>query len=120
MRTCSVAVSALLLVSVAHSATIEEWECRDYKYNSSENILAEAKVNEGGTTGGISVAGVTHKTSYEVTGFERRWDFGLRKDSTYAYSFVISPDGMGRYYDFGSSKSTKPSILMRCLQRPLQ
>ena len=118
MRTSLIAISALFLVSEAHAATIEEWECRD-KFGSSEAVLAEAKVNEGRETGAISVAGVTHKTRYQVAGFDRRWDFGIQKDGTYTYAFIISPDGTGTYFDFGGAKTAKPSILMQCTQRTI-
>jgi hypothetical protein len=112
-----VLLTALLLTAgTAHSAAIEVWECSDIVRPSSE-IIAETRVNEGRKTGEIAVAGVTHKTAFEVAGFERRWDFGLRKDGSYKYAFIITPDGHARYFDFVGSKAAKPSILMNCRQR---
>lgn len=115
MKALVIAVFLTLLASVSRSAALEEWECRDI-YGASK-ILAKATVDDGGKTGAISVAGVTHKTAYAVNGFERRWDFGLRNDGSYTYAFIVRPDGAATYFDFGSSKTAKPSIFMQCKQK---
>jgi len=46
--------------------------------------------------GEVSIAGVTHQAYFQVTGFDRRWDFGEGPK----YAFIIKPDGSGLYYDF--------------------
>ena len=79
MRAHLILAAALAMAGVAHSATVEVWECRD-RYSPS-GILAEAKVNQDRATKTISVAGVVHKARYEVKGFNRRWDFGERNDA---------------------------------------
>ena len=115
MRAHLILAAALAMAGVAHSATVEVWECRD-RYSPS-GILAEAKVNQDRATGTISVAGVVHKARYEVKGFNRRWDFGERNDA-FSYAFVVEPDGSASYFDFGTAKSVKPSMFMQCKQRP--
>lgn len=119
MKNKSILLAMLIATGTAHPATIEVWECKDTFGDWSE-IIAEARVNEERKTGEITVAGVTHKTVFDVDGFERRWDFGLRKNGSYTYAFIVGPSGDGRYYNFGRLKSTNPSILMNCRQRNLK
>lgn len=112
-----IAAAALGASTASYSATIKEWECRDFI--SPADVLVTATVNDGRTSGSISVAGVTHMTAYRVAGFDRRWDFGEAEDGSYTYASIVSPDGKGTYYDFSGSDTAKPSMIMKFRQRPL-
>ncbi|MDL1870125.1 hypothetical protein FBQ98_11945 [Gammaproteobacteria bacterium PRO6] len=98
-----------------YASPIEVWECAEY-YQRSE-ILVTATVDEGRTSGSILVAGVKHNAQFEVKGFDRRWDFGLARDGTFDYAFIISPNGDGRYYDFSHKSEAKPGQFMNCRQK---
>jgi hypothetical protein len=115
MKQAIIAFVTLVITVSSYAAVLEEWECKDFI--SPANVLVTARINDGRTTGAISVAGVTHQTDFLVAGFDRRWDFGKRRDGYYTYSFIISPDGTGKYYDFSGSETAKPSMLMTCQQR---
>lgn len=96
---------------------VEVWECTDV-FGSWSDVLAVASIFEGRNLGKIQVAGTTHITQYSVDGFDRRWDFGLQKDETFQYSFIVSPNGSASYYDFrNESGSVNPSIYMECRPR---
>jgi TonB family protein len=97
--------------ATAQTSPVETWRCWDYA-DRSETVLVTATVEAGRKEGSIAVAGVIHTTVYRVTGFDRRWDFGLENKS-YQYSFVIEPNGGGKYFDFGVAKAT-PKQLMKC------
>jgi hypothetical protein len=104
----------LLSMKVAAAAApIEIWECKE-GYDSWDNILVIATVEDGRQYGEILVAGVTHKSQFQIQGFDRRWDFGLAENGRFKYAFVIAPNGRGSYYDFSLSKETKPNMLMHC------
>lgn len=63
--------------------------------------------------GQVSVAGVTYSAYFHIEGLNRRWDFGEEMN----YSFVITPDGRGAYYDFSlveDGETTEPSQLFIC------
>ncbi|SMF67096.1 hypothetical protein SAMN02745866_04295 [Alteromonadaceae bacterium Bs31] len=94
---------------------VERWECRDFNGYWS-NILVRALVGKKRESGYVQVAGVSQKSSFQVKGFNRRWDFGLTEEHTYKYAFVIEPNGDASYYDFSLEKKSKPSILMKCRQ----
>ena len=51
--------------------------------------------------GEVLVAGVNYDADFVLEGFDRRWYFGEDRE----YSFVISPEGAGGYYDFTGVKS---------------
>jgi len=53
-----------------------------------------------------------------VEGFNRRWDFGMEEDNTYA--FVIEPDGDSTYYDFEFADDNgiaKGRLFFKCKQK---
>ena len=56
-------------------------------------------------------------TSFRINGVDRRWNWCL-KDGAYDCSFVITPSGWGRYYDFRGSrgKKIKPSGVFKCTE----
>jgi hypothetical protein len=108
-------VSVVLLLTAsatAHASPVETWQCWDY-FDQSESILVTATVEPGRKKGGIAVAGVMHATVFQVAGFDRRWDFGF-SNKAYQYSFIIEPNGEGKYFDFGKESKAKPSKLMKC------
>ena len=107
-----------LLFALFAAAPVETWECRDYMESGWNNIIVVATIDEDRTTGSIEVAGTTQETIYHVEGFNRRWDFGLKKDGGFSYSFLIKPDGTGLYYDFTrADTAVKASMVMECRQR---
>jgi hypothetical protein len=112
----------LLIASATASAMgqakpVEKWECKDFSADGWKEILVTATVDSGRETGTIAVSGATHKTRFQVAGFNRRWDFGETDRKTYKYAFVVEPNGEAAYYDFTTEAQTKPSILMKCRQR---
>ena len=98
---------------IVNADPLEKWECTDAGWGK---VIARAVVNEGRESGLIEVAGVKHKSRFRVNGFNRRWDFGLAKDMTYNFAFIIRPNGDASYYDFSSESNTTPSVLMKCRQ----
>ena len=55
-------------------------------------------------------------THYSRQGLDRRWDWGENGQ----YSFVITPDGNGRYYDFTNvpaGESTKPAGIYKAYKK---
>lgn len=103
----------ILAPHMAHSETVEKWECKDI-YSPDWDIIVEAAVHAGRTTGSISVAGVIHKSKFEIKGFDRRWDFVLQSDGTYDYALVIDPSGFGSYYELERNAMMIPSKGLKC------
>lgn len=102
---------------MAQAKPVEKWECRDYAADNWKTILVKATVDSGRASGTIEVAGVTWYASFQVEGFDRRWDFGP-KDYPTRYGFAIEPDGDGFYFDFkGSTGKISASSVMKCRQR---
>ena len=66
-------------------------------------------------TGKIAVAGVIHKTEFEIEGVSRRWDWSNALDT-----IIIDHDGSGAYYDFRGlgwlETSTRASEHLRCAE----
>ena len=111
-----IAISLLTLSATAQAEPIEVWECTT---ESQGNITVQvtATVEAGGKTGHISLAGIAHDTVFEVAGFDRRWDFGVRADRTFRYAFVIDPEGHAKYFDFGNNETkVQPMHYMKCRQ----
>ena len=87
----------------------ELWRCKDNEY--SEDVIITASRN--GLVGKIDIAGIVQWARFSVEGFDRRWDFepdGLR----FKFSFIIEPDGTGRYYDFTQHERSRASQLYHC------
>jgi len=102
---------------MAQANPVEKWECKDrFDYDGWKSILVTATVNSDREHGTIAVSGATHDATFQVAGFNRRWNFG-RKGDAYLYAFVIEPNGDAAYYDFSMESRTKASILMKCRQR---
>lgn len=107
----------LLTTAVANAGTkVQTWDC----------YTSYAEVNEGAPVivsitsknkGKINVAGITHKADYHVDGFDRRWDF---EDDRGRYSFTLSPDKKGYYFDFTNIKKgakIQSSMSFFCLKQ---
>ncbi len=98
--------------------TAEKWRCFDFWDSNKETVLVKltrAKKNgEDLGYGEVSVAGVNHRARFQVSGINRRWDFGDGGD----YAFIIKPDGSGGYYDFSNVKygdETGPRQFFNCV-----
>lgn len=92
-------IATLVLASGAASA--EVFTCQSgTEWDEGREVVLLAVVNEDGRSGTVKVAGVSHRARVTREGIDRRWDFDLGSNSVYRYAFVISPDGIGRYYDF--------------------
>ncbi len=74
------------------------WECEDSIYGGKTLIEFEYFSLDGTTYGFVLYDGGDEGelTHYSRQGLDRRWDWGENGQ----YSFVITPDGNGRYYDF--------------------
>lgn len=96
-----------------NDTVVEKWRCF-----TGIDIFRRKKVSveltrETGVPGQVSVAGVTYSAYFHVEGLNRRWDFGKEMN----YSFIITPDGSGAYYDFSlaeDGETTEPSQLFIC------
>jgi hypothetical protein len=102
-----------LLFSSSMSVSASElWECRDIYQTQWDDILLTATIDEKRKAGIINVAGVFYDSVFTITGFDRRWDFG-----NFKYSFIVSPNGDAKYYDFTSAKkgeAISPSMFFKC------
>ena len=96
---------------------IETWLCSPGTYFSATNIVVTAKVLDGRKTGVIDVAGVTHEASFQVAGFNRRWNFGgATKDGLFSYAFLIWPSGDAGYFDFTLKTQGEAQQMFFCKQ----
>ena len=94
------------------------WECEGSIYGGKTLIEFGYFSLDGTTYGFVLYDGgdegeITH---YSRQGLDRRWDWGANGQ----YSFVITPDGNGRYYDFTNvpaGESTKPSGIYKAYKR---
>ena len=107
-------VLATFGVQAQGSDTVETWHCFTWI-----DIFVRKKVSVELTrateaSGQVSVAGITYSALFYIEGINRRWDFG----EDIQYSFIISPDGRGSYYDFSrveEGETTWPSQEFYCM-----
>ena len=112
LKTIIIPFAFLTIPCVAKSEVIETWECTEP--NDTE-ILFIAQVNEGGETGQIKVANITHDAFIDSSAYFKRWDFGLDESCTkYNYALVIKPEGKGFYFDFTQGFTIEPSKQLKC------
>ena len=117
-------VVALALLAGSSWATddeprmVEKWECRDYPPIREDVLITLWR--EPGTSAGfgrLRFAGVFFFSSFSLDGLTLRWDWDLDEGGRWDYTFMISPDGTGRYFDFSnveSGGSTTSSDLYSC------
>jgi len=105
---------------------LKEWEEREVSSNLIDRVMkkvmAEGKQKYGPApaltrTGFFLLAGdkTTTRAHYFRDGLDHRWNW-LGADVRFKYSFIITPDGTGLYYDFSSSRaeSVRPSSRYQC------
>jgi hypothetical protein len=107
-------ITVLFSTNAIAENKIESWECQEKSYGNWSKILVQATVGSDRVSGKIHVAGIIHDATFEVNGFNRRWNFDLSDDNTYDFAFIIKPNGDASYYDFSTEKQTKPSLFLYC------
>lgn len=100
---------------------ITSWICMDW-YKSSENkVLLEIGYFTETPILGFILYDDTNKGNivyHNRDGLDHRWDWSTKKDGGFQYSFVIEPDGTGRYYNFPEGEHiAKPSSLYKTRKR---
>ncbi len=121
---CVVLMGICIPVQAQESSgtTTEKWRCfGTYDFDKKTAVVKLTRVARNGEKSGlgeVSVAGITHKASFKIEGFDRRWDFGDESiGDPYLYSFVIDPSGRGTYYDFSGTdgKQIPPRQTFNCV-----
>lgn len=107
-----------VLVLASGTANAEVFSCQPgTEWDENQEAVLMAVINEDGRSGTVKVAGVAHRARVTREGIDRRWDFDLGSNRVYKYAFVISPDGVGRYYDFsgkGPGQTVTPAKTFAC------
>ena len=93
--------------AVAQESTVdyevnETWRCFAlFDYQKKTLVLLTRQMVVGGklVSATVEVAGTKYKAVFRLNGFNRRWSFMGDK-----YSFIITPQGDGSYYDFTRTK----------------
>lgn len=97
--------------------TVEKWECRDFP-PIREDVLITLWRMPGASAGfgRLRFAGVFFFASFSLDGLTLRWDWDLDDEGHWDYSFTISPDGTGHYFDFSnvSGGSTTSKDVYTC------
>jgi hypothetical protein len=102
----------LTIPCITKSEVIETWECTEP--NDTE-ILFIVQLNEGGETGQIKVANITHDAFIDGSVYFKRWNFGLEEScTTYNYALVIKSEGKGFYFDFTQGYTIAPTKRLKC------
>ena len=92
-----------ILVLASANANAEVFKCQSgTEWQEDGEVVVLAVINEDGRSGTINTAGIAHRARVTMEGIDRRWDFDLGANHVYKYAFVISPDGVARYYDFSN------------------
>jgi len=102
----------LTIPCIAKSEVIETWECTE---PNDIEILFIVQLNEGGATGQIKVANITHDAFIDDSVYFKRWNFGLEEScTTYNYALVIKSEGKGVYFDFTQGYTIAPTKRLKC------
>ena len=127
--TLSLCVFVFFLVSTAYAAqTVGIWHCFGQFPLSVQEALALLEDKSpapkkpiikvwgyADSTGKIRSNGIFKDALYRQIGIEHRWDFDQNlSDGTYEAAFTIGADGIGNYFHFGSSDSTKSKLVTNC------
>ncbi len=102
---------------------ITSWVCMDWYTSSGNKALLEiGYFTETPSLGFILYDGTNEGTEKGVwhhrEGLDHRWDWDADENRDYQYSFIITPDGTGKYYHFLEGETTtKPSSLYRTRKR---
>ena len=104
-------------IAPAKAQGIEGWKCGGpfscSEYRDDCPITLTSNIEIGAGT--VRLDGLPEQTtSFYIDGIDRRWDWCL-KDGLYSCSFIVSPDGQGRYLKFlGGESSAKPRNIYFC------
>ena len=92
----------------------ESWAC--YGLGASRASKPVVMLRRSEWLGVVQIGGKGYAGTFEFAGLDRRWNFGPESVSVFrpSYAILISPDGMGRYYDFTTADRVKPSQFFRC------
>lgn len=71
--------------------------------------VKRAEGNQIGTEGYIHTNGMQTRARHRPDGLNRRWDYDFNEGRP-DQSFVISPDGLGRIYDFSISEENTKGV----------
>lgn len=97
------------------------WVCMDWYTSSGNKVLLEIGYFTEIPSLGFILYDDTNKGDivyHNREGLDHRWDWSAKKDGGFRYSFVIEPDGSGKYYNFPEGEHTaKPSSLYRTKKR---
>lgn len=84
-----------------NTVLVETWKCYAVTDFGQADVLVlltrRKQADPEFEFGTVKVAGIQYTSTFGVRGFNRRWNFSNGDTN---YSFVIEPDGTGRYYDF--------------------
>lgn len=53
-------------------------------------------------------------TSYNLSGLDKRWNWGLDEDKNYDYSIIMSPNNIARFYNFQSRSNAYQQYAFSC------
>ena len=107
----------MAFVSEKESEGVERWVCGDYiegcSLFSTDCLRFVGNVANG--TGELRVGNVLEYTKFGYEGIERRWDWCIRSDNFYDCTFMISVDGVGKYWHRGGSGGIeRPTDVFKC------
>ena len=89
------------------------WNCYDADALDAYTPLVSLYGNHASSTGNVNFSGIKIDTYYSLDGIDFRWTWD---DEGGRHSITIRPDGIGRYYKFGSEDTAKPSAVYVCIQ----
>ena len=116
----ALAAIASTLTVVAHAddeAFAEQWECKLSGVEDWDEIVIRTDVEVGHQSGTLTAAGVRNETLFQVKGLERLWSFTKNSDGGYDYTFIITANHKGKFYDFTKSDAkavVSPSKVLEC------
>ena len=90
---------------------ITSWLCMDRYTSSGDKILLEIGYFTKMPSLGFILyddtnEGIEKSVWHHRDGLDHRWDWGADENGDYRYSFIIEPDGTGKYYHFLKGETT--------------